>query len=103
MNISYYLSTLLEQRFALVDDQICDKICIPKLTLVLHIPTVNLAKVFLFVPSICFFITSVKSPKSQGSKFRFKSQDPFRTSLFSFCVGGVLVVVCLFVCLLTFV
>ena len=63
----------MEQRFALVDDQISDKICIPKLTLVLHIPTVNLAKVFLFVPSICFFITSVKSPKSQGSKFRFKS------------------------------
>ena len=53
---------------------------------------------FLFVPSICFFITNVKSPKSQGSKFRFKSQDPFRTSLFSFlcwwCTCR-----CLFVCL----
>ena len=96
----------MEQRFALVDDQICDKIYIPKSTHVLHIPTVYLAKVFFSYLAFVSLqqVLKVQSLKGLNSGLNLKTLLEAHYSLF--CVGGVLVVVSLFVlfvCLLAFV
>ena len=70
---SVYLIYFISTAFCSLIIVYCDIICIPKSTFVLSTLAANFAMFFFSYLAFVFFITSVNSPNSQGSKFRFKS------------------------------
>ena len=72
-NILYIFIYFISTAFCSLIIVYCDIICTPKSTFVLYTLAANFVMVFFSYLAFVFFITSVKSPKSQGSKFRFKS------------------------------